>query len=90
MEVWQRGGHRLVDTAGEGEGGVDRESSPEICTPPRVKEPASGKLGIDRSSARGSVMTQSGGWGWQAGSRGRGCISTHSLAAQMIRNLPAM
>ena len=36
--------NRLVNTAGEGEGGINWESSMDIYTLPRVKQTASGKL----------------------------------------------
>ena len=35
---------RLVDTAGEGEGGTNGESSIDICTPRCIKQAASRKL----------------------------------------------
>ena len=48
----------FVDTAGEGEAGVNCEGSTDICTPPRVKHTVSGKL-LQRigSLAPCSVMT---------------------------------
>ena len=53
----------VVDTAGEGERGIDWEST-DLYTPPCVKSIASVKLLYNTgSSARCSVMTSSGGMG---------------------------
>ena len=59
---------------GEGEGGTNRESGPDMYTLRCVKWMASGKLlHITGSSAQCSVMASRGGMRvWEAGLRGRG------------------
>ena len=50
--------NRLVDTVGEGAGGMNRQNSIDINTPPCVNQTASGKLLYSiKSSAQRSVMT---------------------------------
>ena len=70
---------RQVDTAAEGEGGANRESSAEIYTRPCVRQTDRGKLGCSPGSlARGSLTTWMEGWGWVGGSRGSGYMDTCS------------
>ena len=53
----------LVDTVGEGEGGMNRTSLIDIYTPPCVKQTAGGSLLYrTRNSAPCSVMTYRVGW----------------------------
>ena len=50
--------NRLVHTVGEGAGGMNRQNSVDMNTPPCVNQTASGKLLYSiRSSARRSVIT---------------------------------
>ena len=64
-QQWRRR-HReqTVDTAGEGEGGTNGETSMETYTLPYVKYIASGNLLYD---AGRSNPTEKGGRGWEAG-----------------------
>ena len=45
----------LVDKAGEEEGRTNRESSPDVCTLPCVKEIASGKLSTAQGAQLGAL-----------------------------------
>ena len=70
MEMWTPWGRETV-------GGV--ESVPLTCTVPCIKQTAGGRLLYStRSSARSSVMTYKGGWGWEGGSRAREYMYTYS------------
>ena len=64
-----------MDTAGEGEGGMNWESSMEAYTLPYVKQVANGKL-LTTEGAQPGALWQPGGVGWDrglgGGSRGGG------------------
>ena len=64
--------NRLSDIdVGEGEGGMDGESSRETYTLPHVKRMTSRNLLSDSgNSNHSSVTTQRAGMGWEVGGRG--------------------
>ena len=62
--------NRLADTAGEGAGGTNWESSVETHTLPHVKQITSGDLQYDSGSSNWcSVTTERGRMGWEVGGR---------------------
>ena len=65
---------RLVDTAGEGEGGMCRESGTDVCTLPGVKWTAGGK----RPCSHSALWDAREGWGrvWKRRSEG-GDVCVH-------------
>ena len=72
--------NRLVDTVGDGEGGMNWESSTETYTLLYVKQIASGNLLYDRELKPGVLWQPRGvGWHgrWQGGSKGRIHVYTY-------------
>ena len=59
---------RLADT-GDGEGGMEGQSSMETCTLPHVNRQPAGICCMTQSSNRYSVTTERGGMGWEVGGR---------------------
>ena len=69
--------NRLMDTVGEGEGGMIRENGIETYTLPQVKQIASGNLIYDTGNPKWVLCDNLEGWGGDGGgaggeSRGRG------------------
>ena len=83
---------RLMDTAGEGEGGTNWEHGAETYRLLRVNEPANGNLLSDaRSSAWCSVTAWRVGWGGRGGrfKREGTCVYLATRNGHLPRALPA-
>ena len=70
--------NRLLDSVGEGEGGVIRENSIETYTLPSVKQTASGNLTYDAGNPKLVLSDSLEGWGRKGGGM-RGTQSWCSL-----------
>ena len=62
--------NRLLDSVGEGEGGMIRENSIETYTLPSVKQTASGNLTYDAGNPKLVLSDNLEGWGRKGGGRG--------------------
>ena len=73
IEMQMEGTDLWTQGWGKGGSGMNRDSSFDICTLPRVKQLASGQLQHSSMAAQCSVMTERGGMGWGTGDlRGKG------------------
>ena len=62
--------NRLLDSVGEGEGGMIRENSIEICILPYVKQTTSINLNHETGHSKPVLWDNPEGWGGEGGGRG--------------------